>query len=94
MFIDIDCSQEIYDAVNKYKKRKYAYIVMDLFIPTDREGFMLLSELRKIADNTGRRRRAGRRTAGDNQGPCLSPPRQGDGKGHCQCSTNSTWHGL
>ena len=22
--IDVDCSQEIYDAVNKYKKRKYA----------------------------------------------------------------------
>ena len=31
---DIDCSQEIYDAVNKYKKRKYEYVVMDLFIPT------------------------------------------------------------
>ncbi len=46
---DIDCSQEIYDAVNKYKKRKYAYIVMDLFIPTEREGFILLTELKKMA---------------------------------------------
>ena len=36
---DIDCSQEIYDAVNKFKKRKYEYVVMDLFIPTEREGF-------------------------------------------------------
>ncbi len=46
---DIDCSQEIYDAVNKYKKRKYDYVVMDLFIPTEREGFILLTELKKMA---------------------------------------------
>lgn len=46
---DIDCSQEIYDAVNKYKKRKYTYVIMDLFIPTEREGFILLTELKKMA---------------------------------------------
>lgn len=46
---DIDCSQEIYDAVNKFKKRKYEYVVMDLFIPTEREGFILLTELKKLA---------------------------------------------
>ena len=47
--LDVDCSQEIYDAVNKFKKRKYAYVVMDLFIPTEREGFILLTELRKLS---------------------------------------------
>ena len=47
--IDIDCSQEIYDAVGKFKKRKYKYVVMDLFIPTEREGFILLTELKKMA---------------------------------------------
>ena len=46
---DIDFSQEIYDAVNKFKKRKYEYVVMDLFIPTEREGFILLTELKKLA---------------------------------------------
>lgn len=46
---DIDCSQEIYDAVAKFKNRKYKYIVMDLFIPTEREGFILLTELKKMA---------------------------------------------
>ncbi len=50
---DIDCSQEIYDAVNKYKKRKYKYVVMDLFIPTEREGFILLAELKKMAAASG-----------------------------------------
>ena len=47
--LEVDCSQEIYDAVNKYKKRKYAYVVMDLFIPTEREGFILLTELKKLS---------------------------------------------
>jgi len=47
--LDVDCSQEIYDAVNKFKRRKYAYVVMDLFIPTEREGFILLSELKKLS---------------------------------------------
>lgn len=47
--LDIDCSQEIYDAVNKFKKRKYTYVIMDLFIPTEREGFILLTELKKMA---------------------------------------------
>ena len=47
--MDIDCSQEIYDDVNKYKRRKYLYVVMDLFIPTEREGFILLTELKKLA---------------------------------------------
>ena len=51
--LDIDCSQEIYDAVNKFKKRKYAYVVMDLFIPTEREGFILLTELKKMASMSG-----------------------------------------
>lgn len=51
--LDIDCSQEIYDAVSKYKKRKYSYIVMDLFIPTEREGFILLTELKKMAIQAG-----------------------------------------
>lgn len=51
---DIDCSQEIYDAVNKFKKRKYDYVVMDLFIPTEREGFILLTELRKMSLAVGK----------------------------------------
>lgn len=47
--MDVDCSQEIYDAVNKFKNRKYKYVIMDLFIPTEREGFILLTELKKMA---------------------------------------------
>ena len=42
-------AKEIYDAVDKYKRSSYDYVVMDLFIPTEREGFILLEELNKIA---------------------------------------------
>ena len=52
---DIDCSQEIYDAVGKFKKRHYSYVVMDLFIPTEREGFILLTELKKMAQSSDKR---------------------------------------
>ena len=27
--LEVDCSQEIYDAVNKFKRRRYNYVVMD-----------------------------------------------------------------
>lgn len=52
---DVTLAKEIYDAINKFKKRKYKMVVMDLFIPTDREGFLLLDELvklSKMADNS------------------------------------------
>ena len=47
--MEVDCSQEIYDAVGKFKTRNYKYVVMDLFIPTEREGFILLTELKKMS---------------------------------------------
>ncbi|MCQ2739881.1 MAG: response regulator [bacterium] len=50
---EVDCSQEIYDAVNKFKAKKYSYVIMDLFIPTEREGFILLTELKKMINKTG-----------------------------------------
>lgn len=42
-------AKEIYDAITKYKKQKFQLVIMDLFIPTDREGFILLDELVKLA---------------------------------------------
>lgn len=41
-------SQEIYDAITKYKKQHFDIVILDLFIPTEREGFLLLDELIKI----------------------------------------------
>ena len=41
-------SKEIYDAIEKYKRSTFDYVIMDLFIPTEREGFILLEELKKI----------------------------------------------
>ena len=46
---EVSTSKEIYDAIEKFKKQTFDLVVMDLFIPTEREGFILLEELKKIA---------------------------------------------
>ncbi|MEI7474604.1 MAG: response regulator [bacterium] len=45
---DVCISQEIYDAIDKFKKQDFGYAIIDLFIPTEREGFILLDELKKL----------------------------------------------
>lgn len=46
---DVVTSKEIYDAIEKFKKQGFDLVIMDLFIPTEREGFILLEELKKIS---------------------------------------------
>lgn len=46
---EVVIAKEIYDAITKYKKQKFKLVIMDLFIPTDREGFILLDELVKLS---------------------------------------------
>lgn len=44
----VTVAKDIYDAVDKYKKFSFNLVVMDLFLPTDKEGFILLEELVKL----------------------------------------------
>ncbi len=46
---DVVTSKELYDAIDKFKKQYFDVVVMDLFIPTEREGLILLEELKKIS---------------------------------------------
>lgn len=46
---DVTVSQEIYDAISKFKRGNFDIVIIDLFIPTEREGFLLLDELKKMA---------------------------------------------
>jgi CheY-like chemotaxis protein len=46
---EVVTSKEIYDAIEKFKKQNFDVVIMDLFIPTEREGFILLEELKKIS---------------------------------------------
>ncbi len=48
---EVVTSKEIYDAIEKFKKQIFDLVIMDLFIPTEREGFILLEELKKVAAN-------------------------------------------
>ena len=46
----VTVAKDIYDAVDKYKKFKFSLVIMDLFLPTDKEGFILLEELVKLRE--------------------------------------------
>ena len=46
---EVNTSKELYDAINQYKKKDFGYVILDLFIPTEREGFILLDEIKKLA---------------------------------------------
>ena len=46
---EVTVSQEIYDAITKFKRGNFDLVITDLFIPTEREGFLLLGELKKMA---------------------------------------------
>jgi CheY-like chemotaxis protein len=49
MGFEVVISQEINDAIDKYKKQDFGFAIIDLFIPTEREGFILLDELKKLS---------------------------------------------
>lgn len=46
---EVTVSRELYDAIDNYKKKDFGYVILDLFIPTEREGFILLDEIKKLA---------------------------------------------
>jgi len=45
---DVSTSKDIYGAIDLFKKDIFDYIVTDLFVSTEREGFLLLDEVKKI----------------------------------------------
>lgn len=51
--LNFDCvtSNDIVGAIELFKKSHYDFVLMDLFIPTQREGFILLDELKKMSAN-------------------------------------------
>lgn len=49
--LNFECvtSNDIVGAIDLFKKNHYDFVLMDLFIPTQREGFILLDELKKMS---------------------------------------------
>lgn len=45
---NITVAQDMYDATDKYKKTNFDIVIIDLFLPTEKEGFILLDELVKL----------------------------------------------
>ena len=46
---DVVTSQDTSDAIEKFKAKDFGYAILDLYIPTEREGFYLLDEIKKIS---------------------------------------------
>ena len=47
---NVTVAKDIYDAVDKFKKNHFNLVVLDLFLPTEKEGFILLEELIKLKE--------------------------------------------
>lgn len=48
MGFEVTTTNKISDCIAKFKKKDFGYVVMDLFVPTEKEGFLLLDELKKL----------------------------------------------
>ena len=46
---EVTVSKELFDALEKYKTRDFGYAVVDFFIPTEREGIILIDEIKKLS---------------------------------------------
>jgi CheY-like chemotaxis protein len=50
---DADTSRDIYTAIEMFKKDTYDYVITDLFVSTEREGFLLLDKIKKLIISKG-----------------------------------------
>ena len=48
MGFEVDTAKDIYGAAKLIRKSVYDFIIMDLFVSTEREGFLLLDETKKV----------------------------------------------
>ena len=48
MGFEVDTAKDIYGAAKLIRKSIYDFIIMDLFVSTEREGFLLLDETKKV----------------------------------------------
>ena len=45
---NVQIAKDIFTGLNTFVKTKYAYVIMDLFVSTEQEGYTLLHETKKI----------------------------------------------
>lgn len=49
----VSTAKDVYSAIKLFKKYKYPYMIMDLFVSTENEGYLLLDEVKKIIIKEG-----------------------------------------
>lgn len=45
---EVETSKDVFSAIDLFKKESFNYVVTDLFVSTEREGYFLLDEVKKI----------------------------------------------
>jgi len=48
MGFEVTTTNRVNDCIVQFKKKDFGYVIMDLFLPTEKEGFLLLDELKKL----------------------------------------------
>lgn len=51
---DTVTSNEVFNAISKFKRIQCDFVLMDLFIPTEREGLILLEKIKKLINSSQR----------------------------------------
>ena len=49
----VETAKDIYSAIKLFKRYNFAHVVMDLFVSTEREGYLLLDEVKKMIVRQG-----------------------------------------
>ncbi len=72
---EAETSKDIYTAIKLLRKNTFDYIIMDLFVSTEREGFLFLDETKKIINENNLKTKIIVVTASnttEHQGKCMS----------------------
>lgn len=46
---EVSIAKEVDDAIAEYQKRDYSLVIIDLYMPTEREGLIVLEEIKRIS---------------------------------------------
>ena len=49
----VTSTKDVYGALSLFEDKEFDFVLMDLLIPTEREGFILLAEIKRIAAKKG-----------------------------------------
>ena len=46
---EVVVAHDVHEAISMYQKEDFSTVIMDLFLPTEREGFLVLDEIKRLS---------------------------------------------